>query len=89
MSRSGSTIIGGVVSGLPHKRSADFSFILAVPVIGAAVLYDLLQSATQLNAQDVSFIGLGFCCFLFCGFICYKLCIEMDRKMEVNTIWLL
>jgi undecaprenyl-diphosphatase len=61
MSRSGSTIIGGVLSGLSREMAAQFSFIIAVPVMTAAVGYDLLKSASHLTTVDLWLIFLGFC----------------------------
>ena len=60
MSRSGATIIGGLVSQLDHYTAARFSFIIAVPVMIAAVSYDLLQTSGQLSPNDYQLIGIGF-----------------------------
>ena len=60
MSRSASTIVGGLVSGMSHKFAAEFSFIIAVPVMVAAVGYDLLKSAAILNSHTLLLIGVGF-----------------------------
>ena len=59
MSRSGSTIIGGLFANLSHRIAADFSFLLALPVISAAVLYDLIKSFNQLTSNDLIMILLG------------------------------
>ena len=59
MSRSGSTIIGGLFVNLSHRTAADFSFLLALPVISAAVLYDLLKSFNQLTPNDIVMILIG------------------------------
>jgi undecaprenyl-diphosphatase len=42
-SRAGSTIIGGLLAGLDRKTSAEFSFLLAIPVMAAVSGYDLLK----------------------------------------------
>ncbi|MCO4761966.1 MAG: undecaprenyl-diphosphate phosphatase [Myxococcales bacterium] len=42
-SRSMSTIIGGMASGLSARAAADFSFLLAIPVLGSATAYELLK----------------------------------------------
>ena len=42
-SRSGATIIGGMLFGLPRAVATEFSFFLAIPVIGGATAYELLQ----------------------------------------------
>ncbi|RAP31245.1 undecaprenyl-diphosphate phosphatase [Candidatus Marinamargulisbacteria bacterium SCGC AG-343-D04] len=84
MSRSGSTIIGGVVSGLPYKKAADFSFILAVPVIGAAVVYDLLKSASELSLADVGYIGLGFSISFFVGILAINVVLKWIEKWKLT-----
>lgn len=42
-SRSMSTMIGGLVGGLDRRAAADFAFLLAIPVLGAATAYELLK----------------------------------------------
>ncbi len=59
-SRSASTIIGGLVAGLNYELSARFSFILAVPVMIAAVSYELMKSASTISNEGVIMIGIGF-----------------------------
>lgn len=59
MSRSGSTIVGGLFSSCNHKVAADFSFLLALPVISAAVGYDLFKSVHHLSIDDISMICIG------------------------------
>lgn len=60
MSRSGSTIIGGLCVGLNRTLAAEFSFLVAVPVMCAAVGYDLLKSATALASSDIVTFAIGF-----------------------------
>ena len=76
MSRSGSTIVGGVLSKLSYKTAADFSFILSFPVIGAAVIYDLLKSSGELLAIDLYFIAIGLVVSFFIGLIAIKTVIK-------------
>ncbi|WP_101912537.1 undecaprenyl-diphosphate phosphatase [Megasphaera vaginalis (ex Bordigoni et al. 2020)] len=59
-SRSGSTIAGGLFLGLSRKAAADFSFIIAVPVMMIACFYDLLKSLADLNGNDMIMILIGF-----------------------------
>ena len=59
MSRSASTIMGGIWSGLSYQVSARFSFIIAVPVMIAAVSYDLFKSAPSLSITDIELIAIG------------------------------
>ncbi len=60
MSRSGSTIIGGMVCGLSRAAAAQFSFLAAVPVMVAATGYDLLKSMAFLHAADAPVFLVGF-----------------------------
>lgn len=59
-SRSGSTIAGGLFLGLSRKAAADFSFIIAVPVMFIACFYDLIKSWQFLNGGDFVMILIGF-----------------------------
>ncbi len=60
MSRSGSTIVGGILAKLDYATAARFSFIISVPVMVLAVAYDLLKSASTLTAYDAQLIAIGF-----------------------------
>lgn len=59
MSRSGMSIIGGMLAGLDRHRATDFSFYLALPTLGAATLYTLARDFNQLNNADLGFLLLG------------------------------
>lgn len=58
-SRSGATIIGGLLLGLNRKIATEFSFFLAVPVIAAASIYDLYKSAAELSLENIEIISVG------------------------------
>ena len=60
MSRSASTIIGGLLCGVERRVAAEFSFLVAVPVMGAATLADLAKNASLLSAADIPAFSLGF-----------------------------
>jgi undecaprenyl-diphosphatase len=59
VSRSGATIVGGLLSGLDRPAATAFSFYLAIPTLGAATLYDLARSFRDLNSGDVAFLLVG------------------------------
>ncbi len=59
-SRSGSTISGGIISGLNHKTAAEFSFIVAVPMMIAASGLDLFKSINSLSTADIPLFIVGF-----------------------------
>ena len=59
-SRSGSTIAGGLLFGMSRTAAAEFSFIIAVPLMLVACLYDLLKILNKLNSSDLAMIAVGF-----------------------------
>lgn len=59
-SRSGATIIGGLLLGLSRKAAAEFSFFLAVPTLGMATLYDLYKHRELLAWADLPMFTVGF-----------------------------
>lgn len=60
VSRSGATIAGGLLLGTDKRSAAEFSFFLALPTMGAAVAYDLLQNWERLDFSDAGLIAIGF-----------------------------
>jgi undecaprenyl-diphosphatase len=59
-SRSGATIMGGYALGLSRVAATEFSFFLAIPVMLAATLYDLLKSWASLAPTDLPMFAVGF-----------------------------
>lgn len=59
-SRSGATIIGGLFTGLSRKAAAEFSFFLAIPVMFAATLLDVVKNRHAFVAADLPVFGVGF-----------------------------
>jgi undecaprenyl-diphosphatase len=59
-SRSGATIIGGMLFGLSRQAATEFSFFLAIPTLFAATGYDLFKNRHLLSTGDLSMIAVGF-----------------------------
>jgi undecaprenyl-diphosphatase len=59
-SRSGATIIGGLLLGLERRTAAEFSFFLSIPTMTAAFAYDLYKNRAELSFDDAGLIGVGF-----------------------------
>ncbi len=68
-SRSGATIIGGMLFGLSRKAATEFSFFLAVPTLVAAGLYDLWKHRDLLSAADLPAFGVGMVVAFVSAFI--------------------
>ncbi len=60
MSRSGATIIGGLLAGLTRRVALEFSFFLAIPTLGAASLFALWEARHALDASDAGIFAVGF-----------------------------
>jgi undecaprenyl-diphosphatase len=59
-SRSGSTISGGLLLGMSRSAAAEFSFIIAVPLMAVACIYDFLKVWDKLNIADMEMFAIGF-----------------------------
>ncbi|NIJ53914.1 undecaprenyl-diphosphate phosphatase [Dyadobacter arcticus] len=59
VSRSASTIIGGMLQGLSRKQAAEFSFFLAVPTMAAAGGYKLLKTYDSIKQEDIQTLLIG------------------------------
>src|SRR5512135_3013891 len=59
-SRSGATIMGGMVFGLSRQAATEFSFFLAIPVMFAATFYDVYKHWHLLHAHDLATFAVGF-----------------------------
>jgi undecaprenyl-diphosphatase len=59
-SRSGATIIGGMLFGLSRTAATEFSFFLAIPTLFAATGYEFLKNRALLAGSDLSMIAVGF-----------------------------
>lgn len=60
VSRSGATIVGALMLGVEKRAAAEFSFLLSLPTMGAAVFYDLLKSRNDLDFSALADISVGF-----------------------------
>ena len=71
-SRSGATIIGGMLLGLSRKAATDFSFFLAIPTLIGAGVYSLYKERALLSMADLPMFAVG----LFFSFISAWLCVR-------------
>ena len=72
-SRAGSTIIGALLIGLSRKASAEFSFLLAFPVMSAVTAYDLLKHYKDFSDANLVTLGVGFIVAFFVAYLTIKL----------------
>src|SRR5450830_1900587 len=71
-SRSGSTIIGGMLFGLSRKAATEFSFFLAMPTMLGATVYSVVKEREALSMADFPLFGLGFVSAFIAAFLCVR-----------------
>ena len=71
-SRSGATIIGGMLFGLSRVATTEFSFFLAIPTLFAATGYEMLKNRDLLIAHDLPAFGVGFAAAFVSAFVCVR-----------------
>jgi undecaprenyl-diphosphatase len=60
VSRSAATIIGGLCLGVSRKTIVEFSFLLAVPTMLTATIFDISKSAHEFSMDQIGFLSVGF-----------------------------
>ncbi len=71
-SRSGATIIGGMLLGLSRKAATDFSFYLAIPTLIGAGVYSLYKERALLSLADVPLFAVGLLVSFFSAWLCIR-----------------
>jgi undecaprenyl-diphosphatase len=71
-SRSGATIIGGMLFGLSRKAATEFSFFLAIPTLFSASLYSLYKDRDLLSMADLPLFGIGTLSAFISAFLCVR-----------------
>lgn len=87
LSRSGSTLAGGLGSGLTRRRAADFAFLMSIPaILGSVVLEgkDLLLGEASMNIASPAAIAIGVISALIFGLIAIKSMLWIIRKISLN-----
>jgi len=84
-SRAGSSIIGALLVGLSRKASAEFSFLLAVPVMCAVTGYDLLKHYHEFSDANLIALIVGFIVAFIVAFITIKLFLKFLEKFTFVT----
>ena len=79
-SRAGATIIGGLLAGLDRKASAEFSFLLAIPVMAAVSGYDLLKHYQDFADADWGAFLAGFIAAFLVAYVTIKLFLAFLQK---------
>ena len=71
-SRSGATIIGGMLFGLERRVATEFSFFLAIPIIFGATVYELHKDWQALSSDALGLFSIGFLAAFVSAFACVR-----------------
>lgn len=71
-SRSGATIIGGMLFGLSRKAATEFSFFLAIPTLFSATIYSLYKERALLSMADLPLFSVGTIAAFGSAFLCVR-----------------
>ena len=93
ISRSGSTIAGGLICGVKKEVVADYSFISSIPIILASLIleiYEYIKEPAKLDFSTLQLL-LGFIVSFIVGLICIKLMLKLVKKQKlyIFSIYLL
>lgn len=72
VSRSATTIVGGMMLGISRQAIVEFSFILAIPTMIAATALDIKSSIDTFSSQDVTLLTIGFVCSFFTAILAIR-----------------
>jgi len=82
-SRSGSTLSGGVLLGLSHRAAADFTFIMAVPIMAGASFLSLLKNWQYMEMEALPFFIAGFISAFVFALISIRFFLKLIDKIKL------
>ena len=83
-SRSGATIIGGMIFGLSRQVATEFSFYLAIPTLIGASVYDTWKSRDLLSAGDIPLFAVGTIFAFFSALAAFSMMTEGEFQAETS-----
>ncbi len=88
MSRSASTILGGMMSGLDRRTATEYSFFTAVPTLFAACAFDLFKSLPELSTADIPLFAVGFVVAFLSAWVAVKFFVRfLSRHTLIPFGW--
>ena len=84
-SRSGATIAGGMLIGCTRRAAADFSFVMAVPVMIIVCVYDLLRVIHLLELNDIIMFAIGTLVSYIVGYITVKVFLWYLNRSSLSS----
>ncbi|WP_312472843.1 undecaprenyl-diphosphate phosphatase [Neobacillus sp.] len=82
-SRSGSTISGGVLMGMSHRAAADFTFIMAVPIMAGASFLSLLKNWEYMTMDSLPYFIAGFISAFIFALLSIRFFLKLINKIKL------
>ncbi|MNH82527.1 Undecaprenyl-diphosphatase [compost metagenome] len=82
-SRSGSTISGGVLLGMKHRTAADFTFIMAVPIMAGVSFFSLLKNWGSITSEVIPFFIVGFVSAFVFALISIRFFLKLINRIKL------
>lgn len=86
VSRSGSTIVGGILSGLTKTAAVEFSFLLAIPTILSATLFELYKNLDKINNANIGILIFSFISTFLMSTIVIKIFLNYISTHSFKTL---
>ena len=83
-SRSGATISGGVLLGMNHRTAADFTFIMAVPIMAGASLVSVLKNWEHMSMDHLGFYVAGFISAFVFSLLAIRFFLQLISKVKLK-----
>lgn len=83
-SRSGATIAAGMLAGTSRAAAADYTFLMAVPIMSAATGYDLLKNYKNFSSDDFVFLIIGFVIAFIVAMLAVSTFIKLVGKLKLT-----
>jgi undecaprenyl-diphosphatase len=84
-SRSGATIVGGLLFGLSRRAATEFSFFLAIPTMFAAVAFDVYENRAILHADDLGMFAIGFLASFVSAFLAVRALLRYISRHDFSA----
>lgn len=80
VSRSAATIVGGLMMGISRRAIVEFSFMLAVPTLMSATLFDLAKSSYSFTSNEWGLLGVGFVTAFFSALVAVRFLVDFVKN---------
>ena len=84
VSRSGATIVGGVLLGVEKRAAAEFSFFLAIPTMAGAFAYDLYKNRDAITLDQTGIIAIGFVVSFVSGLVVVRTMLDFVSRRGLS-----